>query len=135
MNRTSSGQGLRIDSWLWYTRFFKTRSAAAAAVSGGQVKINGQRVKPGSRVAPGDGVRIVRNQVEHDIQIALIPKRRGPAAEAQQCYVESEASRLKREAMIDSLRRDRSLMPRTEGRPDKRTRRQVRQFNREPRDD
>ena len=41
---------LRIDKWLWCTRFFKTRSLAAKAVSGGHVRLNGARVKPSREV-------------------------------------------------------------------------------------
>ncbi|MCZ6758314.1 MAG: S4 domain-containing protein, partial [Bacteroidetes bacterium] len=33
-----SVDSLRIDRWLYYSRFFKTRSRATAAVSGGHVK-------------------------------------------------------------------------------------------------
>ena len=38
--------GLRIDKWLWCARFFKSRSQATAAVAGGLVHVNGERVKP-----------------------------------------------------------------------------------------
>ena len=40
----------RVDKWLWVARFFKTRSLAAEAVSGGKVQVDGQRVKPARRL-------------------------------------------------------------------------------------
>ena len=39
-------QTLRIDKWLWFARFYKTRGIAGKAVDGGHVKINGVRAKP-----------------------------------------------------------------------------------------
>jgi ribosome-associated heat shock protein Hsp15 len=134
MNDQSKG-GMRIDRWLWCARFFKTRSEAAAATSGGHVKINDKRAKPGDRVGPGDRLHIVRDQVAYDVQILLLPARRGPAVQARLCYREDEGSRLHREARLESSRLDRRTMPRTAGKPDKHTRRQLRQFNRTPRDD
>ena len=48
------GGGLRIDKWLWCTRFFKTRSVAQAAVEGGHVQVNGDRIKASRLVKVGD---------------------------------------------------------------------------------
>ena len=48
---------LRIDRWLWCARFFKSRSAAAEAVRGGHVRLNGQRVKPAHAVKIGDALQ------------------------------------------------------------------------------
>jgi ribosome-associated heat shock protein Hsp15 len=47
---SASPNTLRIDRWLYFCRFFKTRSLATAAVAGGHVKINGERATPGQRV-------------------------------------------------------------------------------------
>jgi len=49
---------VRIDRWLWAARFFKTRSAATAAVTGGRVHLNGARVKPAKDLRPGDTVAV-----------------------------------------------------------------------------
>lgn len=51
-------QDLRLDKWLWAARFFKTRSLAADAVSGGKVEMNGARPKPGRSVRVGDSLMI-----------------------------------------------------------------------------
>ncbi len=128
-------QTQRIDLWLCNARFYKTRTQAAAAVSGGHVRVNGDRAKPGTRVSPGDRLLILRNRLTHDVVVRSLPKRRGPASEAQTSFIEDPGSAQKRQAAIERIRMDRLQMPRTEGRPDKRTRRKVRQFNREARDD
>ena len=51
-----TGEELRIDRWLWCARFFKTRTQASAAVRGGHVRLNGQRVKPAREVKIGAGL-------------------------------------------------------------------------------
>jgi ribosome-associated heat shock protein Hsp15 len=121
---------LRVDRWLFFTRFYKTRSLAAAAVSGGHIRLNGERARPASQARVGDRIEIVREQVRWVIDVKAIPARRGPAREAQACYEEDPASAEARAARLDSLRADRMSMPRTDGRPDKHTRRKLRDRNR-----
>jgi len=121
---------LRLDRWLWFTRFYKTRSAASAAVQGGHVRLNGERARGSTKVTVGDRIRLVRNQLTYELTIEGIPARRGPAPEAQACYVESEASIAARESRVADLRSDRLQMATTPGRPDKHTRRRLRDRNR-----
>ncbi len=119
----SGADRLRIDRWLWCARFFKSRSAAAEAVRGGRVRLNGGRVKPAHDVKPGDAVTIElgTRRDEREVTIAAIPARRGPASEAAMCYVESEESVARRRAAAEA--RALAPPPPTLGRPDKRTRR------------
>jgi ribosome-associated heat shock protein Hsp15 len=49
---------MRIDRWLFAVRLSKARSAAADAVGGGKVQINGERVKPSHGVNPGDTITL-----------------------------------------------------------------------------
>lgn len=121
---------LRIDKWLFHCRFYKTRSQAAAAVTGGHVKLNGERPSRGARVEPGDRIDLVRERLAYSLEVVGIPTRRGPASEAQACYREDETTVQAREAKVAALRQDRMLMPKTEGRPDKHTRRKLRDRNR-----
>jgi ribosome-associated heat shock protein Hsp15 len=50
--------GVRVDSWLWAIRVFKTRSAATAACRAGHVRVAGERAKAAQIVRPGDEVRV-----------------------------------------------------------------------------
>ena len=123
-------RSLRLDRWLWFTRFYKTRTAASKAVNGGHVRLNGERARTSSKVVAGDRIQLVRNQLEFDVTVADIPSRRGPASEAQSCYAESEESLARRKQQVSELRLDRLQMPMTRGKPDKRTRRKLRDRNR-----
>ncbi len=120
----------RLDRWLWHSRFFKSRALAAQGVAGGHVKVNGERARSGHRIRIGDRLDIVRLQERFVVQVTALPERRGPASEARACYVEEPAAVQAREAARQRLRHDRLMMPRTEGRPDKHTRRLLRKRNR-----
>lgn len=122
----ASGEGeLRIDRWLWCARFYKSRSAAAEAVRAGHVRLNGRRVKPAHDVQIGDALAVDRGgSIEQELRVAAIPARRGPAAEAQACYVETPESLERRRRHAEERKATAGAMaPPTEGRPDKRTRR------------
>ncbi|HNP36111.1 MAG TPA: RNA-binding S4 domain-containing protein [Woeseiaceae bacterium] len=121
---------LRIDRWLFYCRFYKTRGLATAAVEAGHVKLNDERAQAGRRVVPGDRINLVRDRLPYALRVLRIPLRRGPAPEARACYVEDEEAVRDREQQVAALRQDRMTMPRTPGRPDKHTRRKLRERNR-----
>jgi ribosome-associated heat shock protein Hsp15 len=115
---------LRIDRWLWCARFFKSRSAAADAVRGGHVRLNGQRVKPAHAVRIGDALHVaLPHGAERDVAIAAIPKRRGPAPEAAASYVETTESIERRRKAAEERAARASYIAPTSGKPDKRTRR------------
>lgn len=128
---TQSIASIRIDRWLFYSRFFKTRIRATAAVAAGHVKLNDERATPGNRVKAGDRIDLVRERLHYSLQVLAIPARRGPAAEAHACYREDEETIRQRELLSAALKQDRLLTPRTDGRPDKHTRRKLRERNRE----
>ena len=118
---------LRIDKWLWCTRFFKTRSLAAKAVSGGHVRLNGARVKASRDVMVGDALSIQRGSERIDCTVLAVPQRRGPASEAQSCYAETAESVARREQHAAERRALAAVYSQpTPGRPDKRTRRMLR---------
>lgn len=90
---------VRIDKWLWAARFFKTRSLASQAVSGGHVSLNGNRVKPSRTVQVGDMLLVRRDFFEFTIRVIELSERRGPASVARALYEETADSISKREAL------------------------------------
>ena len=97
-------EGVRLDRWLWAARFFKTRPLACAAINGGKVHVNNERVKPARSVRVGDTLQITRGQTSMTIIVDALSVQRRPAKEAQMLYRESEASRNKRELQAEQRR-------------------------------
>jgi ribosome-associated heat shock protein Hsp15 len=127
MEEQQTAAGLRIDKWLWCARFFKSRAQATAAVAGGLVHVNGERVKPSRAVHADDRVEITRDEQRFEVVIRSLPVRRGPAPEARTHYVETEASIAAREQQRE---RSRLAPPAPAGRPDKHARRILRDLRR-----
>jgi len=117
--------GVRIDKWLWAARFFKTRSLATDAVSGGKIKLNGAPTKPSRDVKIGDKLDVFNGETRWSIVIQALAEKRGPAAEARLLYEETTESIAAREA--EQARRKFEHEPAIEihGRPTKRDRRQM----------
>jgi ribosome-associated heat shock protein Hsp15 len=130
-SETGHGQSrIRLDRWLWAARFFKTRSAAHTAITGGKVDINGVKAKPASRVGPGDRLRITKGQQLFEVNVLAISENRGPARQAQALYDETEASRSRRADEAAARRATRDTTPIPRARPARRDRRALRRFKR-----
>jgi ribosome-associated heat shock protein Hsp15 len=122
----SSSHAVRLDIWLWAARFFRTRSLAKQAVETGKVDVGGQRAKSSRAVRVGDVLAIARGDEAYEIEVRGISDQRGPAPVAQALYVESEASRLRREAVLAQRRAERTGYQAPQSKPDKRARRLIR---------
>ena len=122
------GSSLRIDRWLWCTRLFKSRSLAADALAGGKVHLNGQRVKAAHGVRIGDRVTITRPGFEFECEVLKLPDRRGSAPLAQACYAESDKARIAREKYLEQAKLAAAFAPRSDERPDKHARRELRRL-------
>jgi ribosome-associated heat shock protein Hsp15 len=119
---------VRVDKWLWAARFFKTRSLASKAVSGGHIHVNGQRIKPSRLLQVDDELQIRRGLIEFVIVVQGLSERRGPATVARTLYQETEESILRRERTAEQRRLANILEPGPNRRPDKRDRRKIRKF-------
>jgi ribosome-associated heat shock protein Hsp15 len=130
MSDDEKGERHRIDKWLWCTRFFKTRSVAAQAVTGGRVHLNGERVKAAHIVRVGDRITLNLDGNRADIDVLGLPARRGPAPEARTHYTETPESAERREKLREQHRLADMSRPRPDTRPDKRERRKLVKFQR-----
>jgi ribosome-associated heat shock protein Hsp15 len=120
----------RLDKWLWCTRFFKTRSLASQAVSGGRVHLNGERVKAAHVIRVGDRISLNLDGVVAHFDVLGLPARRGPAPEARSHYAETPESAAKRAEIREKHRLAEMSRPRPDTRPDKRERRRLVKFQR-----
>lgn len=78
---------MRIDRWLWAARFFKSRTLAAAACTGGKVDVNGEAARPARLVRPGDLVAVtVGPGRRRTARVTGLAERRGPASDARALY-------------------------------------------------
>ncbi|MEV0945233.1 RNA-binding S4 domain-containing protein [Rhodococcus sp. NPDC049939] len=111
---------VRVDSWAWAVRLFKTRSAAAAACRSGHVRVNGTTAKPAQPVKVGDDVRIRAAGTERIVVVTRPIAKRVGAAVAVECFTDNTPPPPPRELFASVPRRDRGA-----GRPTKRERREM----------
>jgi len=80
--------GLRIDKWLWFARFCKSRNLAQNWIEAGDVRLNGVVVeKCNSLVKIGDRIEMPRGpKMRHTVVVTGLAERRGSAPEAQTLY-------------------------------------------------
>lgn len=67
---------MRIDKFLWSTRYFKTRNIATTACKKGHVRINGDVVKPSREVYPMDKIIVRKNQIDYQLTVLDVPESR-----------------------------------------------------------
>jgi ribosome-associated heat shock protein Hsp15 len=119
---------MRLDKWLWAARFFKTRSLAQQAVAGGRVNLNGDRTKPAHEVKLGDTVVVRVGDWRWEVRVKALSDRRGPAEAARKLYDETAESKAERERMGDLRRWGTEPAATLKGRPTKRDRRRIEDF-------
>lgn len=118
---------VRLDKWLWAARFYKTRALAKEAVEGGKVHCRGERCKPSKEPKVGDELVIRAGYDERTVVIEQLSAVRRGAPQAQLLYRETDDSVTAREKAAD-LRKAGAVGIQTDGRPNKKQRRQIHRF-------
>ena len=90
MNATRGMEGekaQRLDLWLWFARFFKSRTLATRFVQSGRLRVNEKPVKKAHyNVRTGDILTFPTLDRILVIEILSLGTRRGPAIEARTLY-------------------------------------------------
>ncbi|MDM8545140.1 S4 domain-containing protein [Candidatus Venteria ishoeyi] len=123
----NSEEKVRLDKWLWAARFFKTRSLATDAITGGKVHLDGQRIKPSKAAQIGQTLTIRTGFTERTVVITALAAKRGSATIAQQLYQETPESIEQREQQSKQRQVANLSMSRERGtgRPTKKDRRKL----------
>ena len=123
---TEEGQtSQRVDRWLWYARFLKSRTLANTLVQTGKLRVNGQRIsKPSKLVQAGDILTFPLGPHIRVIEITMLGTRRGPASEAVGLYKDLEPPQ-RQSLTSDNESESHAARPRGSGRPTKKDARQI----------
>jgi ribosome-associated heat shock protein Hsp15 len=114
---------IRLDKWLWAARFFKTRSLASRAIDLGQVRIDGERIKPAREARVGEMLDVRVGDHRLQIVIRALSTQRGPASVARELYLETAESIARRKQREEQRAAEPGQL--TKGRPTKRDRREL----------
>ncbi|MCK2037226.1 RNA-binding S4 domain-containing protein [Microbacterium sp. SSW1-49] len=108
---------VRIDSWLWAVRAYKTRSAATTACRAGHIRLNGDKVKAAQPVRVGDEVRVRISGFDRILIVRQLLVKRVGAPLAALAFDDRTPEREPQAAL--------GLRDRGAGRPTKRERRDI----------
>lgn len=124
MTAVTGEPSLRLDKWLWYARFFKTRAIATRAIAGGRFRLDGEVMsKPHRAAVPGQVLTFMQGERVRVIRIVALGTRRGPATEAMTLYEDLSPEVPKRQTGEGSTEPIFESRERGAGRPTKRDRR------------
>jgi len=114
---------IRADKWLWFARFFKSRTLAAKAIQSGHLRISGSKTaKPNAGVRVGDVLTFPQDRAVRVIRVLQLGSRRGPASEARELFRDLQPPQPKppKGAPPPGANREKGA-----GRPTKRERREI----------
>lgn len=121
---------MRLDKWLWCTRFFKTRSLAAQVIKNGRVSVNDQKAKPAKTIVIGDAISFKKDNLPYTILVEDLSANRLSATLAAKLYSESKQSIEERSKVIELIKANNSMIQFQKGKPEKKQRRDLERFKR-----
>ena len=119
---------MRVDTYIWYLRYYKSRSQAISACRQGHVRIDDQIIKPSREVFVGDKIKVRKNQVWRELMVLDFPKSR-IGAKIVNLYREDLTPQ---EAFKNTKLQSLSITPKRDagsGRPTKKDRREIDEYH------
>ena len=119
---------MRVDTYIWYLRYYKSRSQAIKACRQGHVRIDDQIIKPSREVFVGDKIKVRKNQVWRELMVLDFPKSR-IGAKIVSLYREDLTPQ---EAFKNTKLQSLSITPKRDagsGRPTKKDRREIDEYH------
>ena len=130
--RISDDSARRLDLWLWFARFFKSRTLATRFVQSGRLRVNARVVKKAHHsLRVGDILTFPKPDRIIVVKVLSLGTRRGPSSEAKQLYEEISAGPVSRPKLKGPSRPTAGIRPKGSGRPTKRERRAIDQMRAE----
>jgi ribosome-associated heat shock protein Hsp15 len=127
-SQASAVMNVRLDKWLWATRFCKTRSIARDLVQSGKVHYNKQRAKASRNVELGAIIKVPVGSDDKTVIVLGLQGNRQNAEKAQLLYSETEESIALREKNTQARKLSAFYSPKPDSRPDKKQRREIIKF-------
>lgn len=118
---------MRIDKYLWCTRYYKTRNIATQACKKGVVKINKETAKPSREIFPGDAIQLRKDQIHYSLKVLEIPESRVAAKLVNLYRIDTTPPEAMENQALLKLAQD-HYRQRGEGRPTKKDRRDLDDF-------
>lgn len=131
MNKENDEVAVRLDKWMWASRFCKTRSLARTLIQSGKVSYNGQPCKPGKIVELGAVIKFPAGYDQKEVIVKEINDKRTGAQIAKNMYEETEQSIINREKNDTARKLSAFHSPASENKPDKKQRRLIHRFKRQ----
>ena len=119
---------MRVDTYIWYLRYYKSRNQATNACRQGHVRIDDKVIKPSREVFVGDKIKIRKNQVWRELMVLDFPKSR-IGAKIVNLYREDLTPQ---EAFKNTKLQSLSITPKRDagsGRPTKKDRREIDEYH------
>jgi ribosome-associated heat shock protein Hsp15 len=132
MSEKQEKQEIRLDSYLWAIRMYKSRSLASDAIKGNKVKLNDELVKPAHIVKIGERYTLSMPQgVKKIIEVSGLIDKRQSFEIARQHYIDHSPPVEKTEKLESMFFKVNIHRERGSGRPTKKDRRDMNDFRKE----
>ena len=123
---SGSKSDIRIDTYLWAIRMFKSRSLTSEAIKGGKVKLNDANIKPSHIVKVGEVYTIsVSSHHKKIIEVTALTDKRGNFETAKKHYIDHSPPIEKQEKQEKAFFTMNVKQEKGSGRPTKKDRRKL----------